>query len=275
VIRLAKGDARAEIVPQRGGMVTRFSVGERPILALDETTLADPTKNVRGGIPILFPIAGRLTDDKWSGGAMSQHGFARNLPWSVVEETPREATLSLESSTETRSRFPFDFRLDFSYRLGEHSLRIDQRYANRSPDPMPLHAGFHPYFFVPDGEKRATKVATRATRAFDNVTKQEIELAGPIDLTRKEVDLHLRGHGPPSSRLSRPGVEVALAASPELAQWVVWTLAGRDFVCVEPWTAPADALNTGQGLLWIAPGETRNLFFEISVSIPEIKISQA
>jgi galactose mutarotase-like enzyme len=41
---------------------------------------------------------------------------------------------------------------------------------------------------------------------------------------------------------------------------VVWTLAGRDFVCVEPWTAPADALNTGESLITLAPGESRDLW---------------
>ena len=40
----------------------------------------------------------------------------------------------------------------------------------------------------------------------------------------------------------------------------MWTLAGRDFVCVEPWTGPADALNSGESLLEIAPGESRSLW---------------
>lgn len=63
----------------------------------------------------------------------------------------------------------------------------------------------------------------------------------------------------------RPGAPtIAIEGSPEMTRWVVWTLAGRDFVCVEPWTAPADALNTGQGLLWIAPGEARRLWLRIS-----------
>src|SRR4051812_8129567 len=74
----------AELVPARGGMATRFSVGKQPVLALDEATLLDPSKNVRGGIPVLFPSPGKLAGDRYArGGAMGQHGFARNLPWSV------------------------------------------------------------------------------------------------------------------------------------------------------------------------------------------------
>src|SRR5580658_1288833 len=77
------------LAPTRGGMATRFSVGGAPILFLDEGTLADPTKSVRGGIPVLFPIAGKLADDRYEvdgrAFSMKQHGFARNLPWTVVD----------------------------------------------------------------------------------------------------------------------------------------------------------------------------------------------
>lgn len=37
---------------------------------------------------------------------------------------------------------------------------------------------------------------------------------------------------------------------------MVWTEEGKDFVCVEPWMAPPNALNTGRDLQKVAPGET-------------------
>ena len=48
---IAFGDVRAEVVPERGALVTALRVGTRDVLYLDPETLADPTKNVRGGIP--------------------------------------------------------------------------------------------------------------------------------------------------------------------------------------------------------------------------------
>ncbi len=81
-----------------------------------------------------------------------------------------------------------------------------------------------------------------------------------FDLTQSEVDLHLLDHGSTRSAILRPGgVRVAIEGSPEMTQWVVWTLRGKDFVCVEPWTAPADALATRRGLLTLAPEESRAL----------------
>ena len=61
-----RSDAEVVVAPVRGGMVTRFRVGNDDILFLDHGTLRDHTQNVRGGIPILFPFAGRLNDDEWS-----------------------------------------------------------------------------------------------------------------------------------------------------------------------------------------------------------------
>jgi galactose mutarotase-like enzyme len=263
--------ARAEIVPQRGGIVTRFFAAGREVLALDESTLRDPAKNVRGGIPVLFPAPGKLRDGRallgGVGCQMKQHGFARDLPWCVIEERPAALTLALDSSETTRRLFPFDFRLTFTFALEGPSLRIDQRYENLSKEPMPLHAGFHPYFLVPDGEKPRATITTRATRVFDNVTKAERAFEG-FDLTLPEVDLHLVDHGGSRSTLTRPdgkGV-VEIEASPEFGRWVVWTLAGKDFVCVEPWTAPADALNTGERLIWLEPGDQRRLWMRLTAS---------
>jgi galactose mutarotase-like enzyme len=242
--------------------VSRFAVGGREILFMDAATLADPAKNVRGGIPVLFPSPGKLSGVPY---AMNQHGFARELPWSVVTENPSSITLELTDTGATRALFPFEFRLAFSFSVEGASLAIRQRYENRSKEKMPFAAGFHPYFLVPDAEKARATISTRATRAFDNVTKEEVAFSG-FDLTRPEVDLHLLDHGEARSVLTRPDGRgaVEIAASPEFRRWVVWTLAGKDFVCVEPWTAPANALNTGEGLLRVAPGEARELWVTLT-----------
>ena len=94
-LELVDGDARVGIVPERGGLVARFDVGGRAVLFLDEETLRDPAKNVRGGIPVLYPTPGKLTGDAWrwssETGALKQHGFARNRPWQVTASSPRTA----------------------------------------------------------------------------------------------------------------------------------------------------------------------------------------
>lgn len=130
---------------------------------------------------------------------------------------------------------------------------------------MPFAMGFHPYFFVPDGEKARASIATTATRAFDNTTKTNVPLARPIDLTLAEVDLHLDEH---ATLALADGYRVVVSASPEFRRWVLWTLRSKDFVCLEPWTAAGDALNIGDGLIVLPPGHSHELWTEIALVAP-------
>ena len=272
LVTLRDGDSVVAIAPARGAIAARFDVGDRRVLFMDQETFRDPTKNVRGGVPVLFPTPGKLVDDRWTyagkSGAQKQHGFARNVAWRVGDRGANHAVLSIESNDETRANYPWDFTFDMTFTIEGDTLRLEQQIANKSATAMPCGVGFHPYFQVADRDKSKASITTLARRAFDNVTKQVIEINAPIDLTQKEVDLHLLDHGSTESELVAPGGGVKLRGSAEYTHWVVWTLAGRDFVCLEPWTCPGNALNTGERLLVLEPGETRTLWLEIIAASP-------
>lgn len=260
----------AVLAPSRGGMVTRLLLHGREVLYLDEASLRDPTKNVRGGVPVLFPQPGKLEGDAFARdgkrGSMKQHGFARNLAWTVVRrgtEGAASAMLRLASSDVTRASFPWEFVAEYTYILRGDVLRIEQRFTNTGSEPMPFGAGFHPYFHVKQAEKKAAKVGTEATRAFDNVTKTTGPLV--IDLAGPETDLHLADHGAKPCSLEWASGSIVVRGSEEFTHWVLWSIPGKDFVCVEPWTCPGDALNTGERLLVLGAGETRMLWVEIEV----------
>jgi galactose mutarotase-like enzyme len=276
-LELRDESARSSVllVPERGAIATRFRVDERDVLYLDEATLRDPAKNVRGGIPLLFPSPGRLAGDRFerdgASGAMKQHGFARDLAWTVVDTSDRtsaQAVLALVANDATRAVFPWDFRLAVTFSLSGTRLRLDAIVENASTRPMPFAFGIHPYFRVTD--KAGASVSTKATRAFDNVTKEETSLGpGGLDLTAHELDLHLLDHGSTDSTLSLSDESrVAIRASREFVRWVVWTVEGKDYVCVEPWTAPANALNSGESLLSVEPGGSQRLWIEIQYVRP-------
>ncbi|WP_437289528.1 galactose mutarotase [Sorangium sp. So ce406] len=279
-VELADSDAasRAVLAPARGGILTGLTVGGRELLYLDRATFDDRAANVRGGNPVLFPSPGKLAGDAWSAagaaGRMRQHGFARTLPWSLDDHGTLAsggayARLVLRSSEATRAQYPWDFRAEFTYTLRGRALRVDLRITNETGDgapPMPFGAGFHPYFAVSQADKARATIETRATRAFDNTTKQEVPFSG-FDLTRPEVDLHLIDHGSTESALAiegEAGLRIAVRGSPEFTHWVVWTLQGKDFVCLEPWTCPGDALNTGERLIQLPSRQTRSLWVEYS-----------
>jgi galactose mutarotase-like enzyme len=264
------GGTRAEVVPERGALVSRFIVEGEPILFLDESTLADPTKNVRGGIPVLFPAPGVLPGatytDEGRSYPMRRHGFARDLPWEVRTREGSRVVLALGHSEQTLREFPWHFEALLTVTLVGTALHLSFTAENRDLRPMPLHLGYHPYFYVPQGNKDSATVETDASRAWDNRQGATVPFS-ELNLTGPEVDLHLLDHSLQGTTLERgPGLRpVELAWSPSFTTLVVWTLAGRDFVCVEPWTAPGGALQTGHGLLTVAPGATFSSEFEISV----------
>jgi galactose mutarotase-like enzyme len=256
--------AIAHLAPSRGGMVSRFFVRDVPVLFLDEATLRDRNKSVRGGIPVLFPIAGKLRDNRYALGGrsftMKQHGFARDLPWTVLDESTRDGasvTLGLTASGATRMQYPFEFELRYTVRLRGGALSVDQRIENQGDVPMPIQPGLHPYFFVPDGIKGDVRIDTDATRGHDNKTGTDVEVTPPIELAGREVDLFLYDHHPRETTLHRadraglPAVHIEFGADQGVL--VVWTLPGRDFVCVEPWRAKSGTLASGSAP-WVAPG---------------------
>ncbi len=54
-----------EVVPERGGIVTKWRIQGQDIFYLDESRFTHPELSVRGGIPILFPICGNLPDNTY------------------------------------------------------------------------------------------------------------------------------------------------------------------------------------------------------------------
>jgi galactose mutarotase-like enzyme len=259
--------ARVQIAPERGAIVTSFVVGDRELLYMDQSTLADRTKNVRGGIPILFPFPGKLTDDTWTRegrtGTMAQHGFARQLAWVADDEhAENQVSMSLVSSAATLQHYPWPFHATLTYSLKEARLRSTIRVRNVGETALPYALGFHPYFTVRD--KHDVSIHSQATRAYNNVSKRVERFAG-FDFSAPEVDVHLLNHNSNVAALSLgDGSYVAVRASNDFGVWVVWSLAGKEFVCLEPWTARGDALNTGDRLIKLAPGETHESWMEIA-----------
>ena len=257
--RLVDGQTHVELVPTRGALVTSYVVDGVPVLFMDEATLLDPSKNVRGGVPLLFPVAGKPP----AGSPMSQHGFARKLPWEVISAISDDDTARVEcqlrSSPETWALWPFAFDARFAVSLFDRRLMLEFSFENRGAEPMPLHFGLHPYFCV--GEKQRVKVHGAHGRALDNTAGVAREVPS-VDFSQGEVDLHFTPFTGGATTLDRgDGRSVELSWTEQFGTLVVWTLPGKPFVCVEPWTDPGMAPARRQ----VAPGATERLAVSVSL----------
>lgn len=256
------GQSRVEVVPERGGIITSWQVQGHDLLYLDAERFANPDLSVRGGIPILFPICGNLPNNTYSYQGkeytLKQHGFARDLPWEVTEGVTKDLasiTLILNSSDRTRAVYPFDFELAFTYKLKGNSLEIDQRYTNTGDRPMPFSTGLHPYFWAPDKSKLQFKIP--AVQYRDQRTQTQHPFTGSFDLDVDEIDAaftKITGLAATAIDHSRR-LQVRLLFKASYSNVVFWTLKDKDFYCLEPWTAPRNALNTGLHLLNLQPGD--------------------
>lgn len=271
--------ARAEVVPDRGGIITHWQIDDTQLLYFDTDRFTDTSQSIRGGIPILFPICGNLPDNTYrlskqptgKSYRLKQHGFARNLPWTVSDRGIRRDTddsgggavlqLTLESTEATRLVYPFDFFLEFTYRLQGHHLFLEQRFTNRGKTPMPFATGLHPYFFVQNTTKSRLKLDIPATQYTDHITLAEQSYSGELDWSAPEIDIAFRPLNTQQANVTDPtrGVALSIDYDEAFTTLVFWAVNGKDYYCLEPWSAPRNALNTGTDLITLAPGASQTL----------------
>lgn len=266
VLRDRDADATLKIVPERGGLITHWQLQDQQILYFDAERFRDPSRSVRGGIPILFPICGNLPNDQYSYQdktyTLKQHGFARDLPWQVSNQSLQDGaqlTLALNHNEQTYAAYPFEFELAFTYRLRGNTLEIKQRYTNHSERPMPFSTGLHPYFLV--NRKPGLQLNIPATQYQDQIEKTMHSYSGQLDWSQNEIDIAFRPISAQQATAHDPDrqLQVTLSWDQAYSTVVFWTVAGKDYFCLEPWSAPRNALNTGTELLTLAPGETRRM----------------
>jgi galactose mutarotase-like enzyme len=255
--------ASISIVPERGGIVTSWLVGNRELFYLDRERFTDPSLSVRGGIPVLFPICGNLPDNTYSQEGQTyqlpQHGFARELPWRVVGQQATEqqasVTVALTDSPATKKVYPFDFRLELEYVFSTNRLEIIQRVTNLTEGAMlPFSIGYHPYLAA--ANKPGLKFQIPSSEYFDKQGTAH-PYSGSFDYAAGEIDIVF-------SNLTKPQVQIAETGGHTLQlDWtypqghvVFWTVPDKDFYCIEPWTARRNAMNTGDDLIQVATGDT-------------------
>lgn len=265
--------SKIEIVPERGGIVTSWLVADQEIFYLDTERFTHPDLSVRGGIPILFPICGNLPENTYTFNHKSytlpQHGFARNLPWQLDAQDHQQNSISfiLSSTPATLAVYPFEFRVKFSYILTGNSLRINQAYSNLSNQPMPLSAGTHSYFATPD--KSELKFEFPSNTYTDQKSFLSHQFLGGFDFDQDEIDIMFfnpAGQNRAVMTDASRNLKLTIDFDEYHKALVFWTVKGKDFVCIEPWTAARNSLNTGENLIYVEPNATVNMAIAMTVS---------
>ena len=100
--------------------------------------------------PMLFPIVGKVWNGRYRVGdrtySLPQHGFARDMDFTVLCHDGESAVLALESNPDTLKSYPYPFRIEATYRLTGSELSVEWRIKNPGPQPMFYQIGAHPGF---------------------------------------------------------------------------------------------------------------------------------
>lgn len=259
------------ISPKRGGIVTSYGVNGEEQLYLEQSTFDDPTANIRGGIPILFPICGQLANKtyEWEGKTywMENHGVARTNPWAVVSTEKQSdyasITIKQESTLETLKSYPFAYELVFTFKLQDQKLHIEQEYINHSEQDMPIYAGFHPYFLV---DNKENTIESDASQIYYITAQKGSAYTGAVEMEKLPDSIAFsKAATKQISFQPRADHKITLTYGEEFEYVVIWSLDGKPFLCVEPWMALINELNTKQELVYIKPGTPLTTFMTIRV----------
>jgi len=250
------------VVPERGGLISGWRCNGHEVVYLDLQRFLDPDQSVRGGFPVLFPMTGGLPNNELPLPQgifkLAQHGFARQVPWELAAlPDGRGVQLILSETAETLQVYPFRFQLTMDVRLAPGALEITATVENRDQAVMPFSFGLHPYFNLSSLE--TARFEGLPAQCLNHLTMEKAATADQMEQLATGIDLLVEPTG--SVRLvdDTAGTILELELTNPLDLVVLWTEPPRAMVCMEPWSAPRQALLSGDRKIELNPGDSTTL----------------
>ena len=252
-LSISSGSLTARVNPLGAELSSLTDAAGRELM-----TDADP-RFWTGRAPILFPVVGKPNGEviRVDGRSypMKQHGFARRLPFELVAHDADRLVFALTDSAETRTQYPFAFRLEIAFTLDGATLHIVATVSNPADTPLPASLGFHPAFAwpLPGGAPRAEHRVVFDEEEGTTIKRLDHSLiAGdrPSPLQGRTLTLTdalfaddaliwnpVRSQSVAYGPSAGPQLRIAFPDTPMLG---IWTKPGARFVCIEPWHGIAD-----------------------------------
>jgi galactose mutarotase-like enzyme len=233
--------------------------------------------------PVLFPIVGKLKQNTYHHEGKSyilpRHGFAREMEFSLIEESESKAVFQLCSSAESIAVYPFDFDFQICYQVHENQLQTIYSLINLGKEKMYFNVGAHPAFALPLDFSAYSIVFPMDSKLITHELAEEL-------ISKTTHEIHLENHTLPlayslfekdalifkqlESNLvticenERPFLQVSFADFPNLG---IWTKPQAPFICIEPWLGYADTtdasgvLEEKEGIQSLAAGCSKTVEF--------------
>ncbi|WP_213360154.1 D-hexose-6-phosphate mutarotase [Brachymonas denitrificans] len=249
VVTLQARSGERAVVALFGAQVLSWTSAEgKELLYLSPKAVLDRSAAIRGGIPVCWPQFNRR-------GPLVKHGFARVVPWRVLEQSDAAVTLRLTRADVPEAllqdaqgimAWPHDFEVDLTVRLLSARLDVQLQVRNTGAQAFAFTTALHSYLGVDDVAALAISGAD-GQRYWDAVTgadpeypvqQGDIVFAGEVDRVYPAL---------PRATLQQASHWLRVSQPASMAQTVVWNPGAalcaslpdlpadgyRRFVCVE------------------------------------------
>jgi aldose 1-epimerase len=275
------GDLRAEFWPGAGllGVSLRFR-GEELLRRLDDLETAR-RKGSTAGIPLLYPWANRLAGLQYhavgrevflEAGSAGLHFDDKGLPmhgvpwgqlsWKVVEAKQDSFVAQLDwDRMELLAVFPFPHHVQIAGQIASDSLTLKTTVFADAGSPVPISFGFHPYFGIPHVPREEWRLQLPAMKKL-SLDARGIPMGGAQDASAYDSRLGDQSFDDgfallgDSARFSLSGTNYNITVEflEGFAYAQVFAPKGKEFIALEPMTAPANALISREGLRILEAG---------------------
>ena len=288
---LAAGDLEARFLPTFGMLgVSLRHKGVEILRRLDDLEAA-AAEGSTAGIPFLYPWANRLAAPRYKkagpevvldpkspllhfdANGLPIHGVPwAHLEWTVVEKGADSVTAGLDwSRADLLGVFPYRHRLTMTASLHDDGLTIVTT-IHAGDGPVPVSFGFHPYIGVPDLPRSEWRLTLPAMRqlvldAHGIPTGKETAFGGFDALIGDRAfddGFALLGEHATLS-IAGAGRRISVELVEGFTHTQVYAPKDRDFIALEPMTAPTNALVSGDGLRLVVPDARFRTVFRIRV----------
>ncbi len=291
---IAACDLEAVFLPACGmlGVSLRYEGVE--LLRRLEGLAAAAIKGSTAGIPLLHPWANRLGGTRYSAvgrdvvldpaspllhvdeNGLPIHGVPwAKLAWEATDVRQDHFAARLDwTRSDLLAIFPFRHRLEIVATIRDDGLTLATTLIADPAGPVPVSFGFHPYFGLPDLPRSQWRLELPAMRRLlldrHGIPTGEEQpfagFAGPLGDCVFDDGFAVLDERPSFSLSGADHrITVEFLAGYPYAQ--IFAPKGKDFVALEPMTAPTNALVSGRGLQLVEPGAEFRTAFRIGVEM--------
>lgn len=216
--------------------------------------------------PVLFPIVGSVWEKRYRVDGrefeLGQHGFARDMDFTMVEGGEDEVRYRLGSTEDTLKKYPWPFVLEIAYRLHGNMIDVIWEVSNPGNEDMYFQIGAHPAFNYPDYDPltmergflsfdrseglECIRIKEKGCVDAETLYPLDIPADGLLPLTRETFDkidtIMLQDGQIGSVALYRTDRTPWLKLSFEAPVVGIWSPPGKNapFICLEPWYGRCD-----------------------------------